>query len=600
MLSSEVCVAKYHPALATVVSADASSFGLGAVLLQDQGSGERRAVAFASRSLTPTEQRYSQTEKEALAVTWAVQRFDEYVRGLQFLVETDHPPLTSLFGRMDEDVLPPRIQRLRLKLMSYQFKILHVPSKLLATADTVSRAPLRQASVVVCTMELFVENVVHEIQDTISEVCDGQSRIQDTSPVGLDRLRQEQARVNLLKYWKHRGEFTVCDRLLLKGSCLVIPSSLQHEVFLVIHEGHQRVNRYRARARDSVWWPGISKQIKSVVQNCEQSATTRTQRAEPLLPSPSPELPWQQLGIEFFQFNGQNFLRIIDYFSRYSEVITLRNTSCSSVVEAVKSVVARFSIPALIRSDNDPEFTAQEFADFGRDYGFKHVTSSPRYPQSNGEVTSAFRTIKGLFSKNDDPFLALLVFRDTPGPSGFSPAQLLMGRRLRTSLPKPSEKLKPEWPSTEVFLKKERADKRRQATDFNRRHVAKKLRPLATGEDVSVTDVQCGAKVLNKAQRPRSYVVETPRGVLQRNRKHLVPYKPPVALVPEPPDLRKSDESLAYGPLGLQQRTLSRPATPDLVSKKPLDPESEVDQRSQYGRAIVHPKKLNLQLRPVI
>ncbi|KAM7293291.1 uncharacterized protein ISCGN_026421 [Ixodes scapularis] len=389
-------------------------------------------------------------------------------------------------------------------------------------------------------------------------------------------------------------EFTVCDGLLLKGSRLVIPSSLQDEVLLIIHEGHQGVNRCRARARDSVWWPGISKQIKSMVENCEQCATTRIQRAEPLLPSPSPELPWQQLGIDLFQFNGQDFLLIIDYFSRYPEVITLRSTTCSSVVKVVKSVVARFGIPELIRSDNGPQFAAQEFADFARDYGFNQVTSSPRYPQSNVEVERAVRTIKGLFSKNDDPFLALLVFRDTPGPSGFSPAQLLMGRRLRTSLPKLSEKLRPEWPSTKVFLNKDKADKRRQATDFNRRHAAKELRPLATGEDVWVTDVQCGAKVLSEAQRPRSYVVETPRGVLQRNRKHLVPYKPPVAPVPEPPDRRESDESLGYGPLGLQQRTLSRPATPDVVNQTPLDPESEVVQRSRHGRAIVRPKRLDL------
>ncbi|KAM7306732.1 uncharacterized protein ISCGN_010400 [Ixodes scapularis] len=251
-------------------------------------------------------------------------------------------------------------------------------------------------------------------------------------------------------------------------------------------------------------------------------------------------------------------------------------------------------IPKLIRGDNGPQFAAQEFADFARDYGFKHVTSSPRYPQSNGEVGRAVRTIKGLFSKNDDPFLALLVFRDTPGPSGFSPAQQLMGQRLRTSLPKPSEKLTPEWLSTEVFFNKDKADKRRQATNFNRRRAAKELRPLTTREDVWVTDVQCGAKVLSEAQRPRSYVVETPRGVLQRNRKHLEPYKTPVVPAPEPPYLRESYESLAYGPLGLQQRTLSRPAIPDVVSQRPLDPETEVVKRSRYGRAMVRPKRLNL------
>ncbi|XP_075530161.1 uncharacterized protein LOC142563495 [Dermacentor variabilis] len=110
LLTSDRCMAKYHPSYATTVSADASSFGLGAVLLQTQPSGERRPVAFASRSMTDTEQRYSQTEKEALATTWAIQRFDEFVRGIPFDVETDHLPLVSLLGKMELDVLPPRIQ----------------------------------------------------------------------------------------------------------------------------------------------------------------------------------------------------------------------------------------------------------------------------------------------------------------------------------------------------------------------------------------------------------------------------------------------------------------------------------------------------------
>lgn len=169
LLCSDLCVARYHTAYKTTISADASSFGLGAVLLQEQPSGERRAVAFASRSLTPTERRYSQTEKEALAITWAVQRFEEYVRGLQFFLETDHQPLVALLGSIDVDLLPPRIQRFRLKLMRFQYRVLHVPGKLLATADTLSRAPLDPPlSSRVNQVELFVQEVVRSLPDIVS------------------------------------------------------------------------------------------------------------------------------------------------------------------------------------------------------------------------------------------------------------------------------------------------------------------------------------------------------------------------------------------------------------------------------------------------
>uniref|UniRef100_A0A147BJ81 RNA-directed DNA polymerase n=1 Tax=Ixodes ricinus TaxID=34613 RepID=A0A147BJ81_IXORI len=298
MISSDVCMANYHPQHPTIISADSSSFGLGAVLLQDQPTGERRAVAFASRALTPTEQRYSQTEKEALAVVWAVQRFDEYVRGLQFTVETDHQPLTALLGEMDVDVLPPRIQRLRIKLMRYQYRIFYVPGKLLATADTLSRAPLT-AAVEASSVELYVQNVVHSIQEgsPVSPEDVRRHQASDGECVTLEKFcnhgwpQRNKLPSHVMKYWNFRGELSVCDGLLLKGGRLVIPSALQPKVLQLIHEGHQGVNRCKVRARDSVWWPQVGQQIEAMVQACERCASTRTQRAEPLLPTPPVDLP---------------------------------------------------------------------------------------------------------------------------------------------------------------------------------------------------------------------------------------------------------------------------------------------------------------------
>lgn len=139
LLPSERCMANYHPSYPTTASADTSSFCLGAVLLQDQPAGEQRAVTFASRALTPTERRYGQTEKEVLATTGAARRFDEFVRDLHFSIEPDHQSLVSLFRKMDLDLLPPTVQRLRMKLMQYQFRRLYPPGKLLATAGTLSR-----------------------------------------------------------------------------------------------------------------------------------------------------------------------------------------------------------------------------------------------------------------------------------------------------------------------------------------------------------------------------------------------------------------------------------------------------------------------------
>ena len=125
----------------TIVSADASSFGLGAVLLQEQDKEENKPVAYASRSMTITKQRYAQIKKEALATTWACEKFNDYLLGKDILIETDHKPLVPLFGSKTLVELPPRIQRFQMRL-KYSFKILYVPGKELVTADTLSKAPL--------------------------------------------------------------------------------------------------------------------------------------------------------------------------------------------------------------------------------------------------------------------------------------------------------------------------------------------------------------------------------------------------------------------------------------------------------------------------
>ena len=127
-LTTSPVLALYNSRIPTKVSADASSYGLGAVLLQKH-TDRWRPVAFASRSMSEVEQRYAQIEKEALACTWATEKFADYLIGMNFTVETDHKPLIPLLSTKQLNSLPPRVLRSRLRMDRFDFNITHVPGK---------------------------------------------------------------------------------------------------------------------------------------------------------------------------------------------------------------------------------------------------------------------------------------------------------------------------------------------------------------------------------------------------------------------------------------------------------------------------------------
>ena len=141
-LNSSPVLTFYRPDSDTIISADASSFGVGGVLLQKQLDGSWKPIAFASRSLTTTEQQYAQIKKEVLAITWCCEHFSDYLLGKTFHINTDHKPLVPLLSTKNLDELPVRVQCFKMRLLRYSFTISYVAGKHLITADTLSRAPV--------------------------------------------------------------------------------------------------------------------------------------------------------------------------------------------------------------------------------------------------------------------------------------------------------------------------------------------------------------------------------------------------------------------------------------------------------------------------
>ncbi|XP_068717000.1 uncharacterized protein [Montipora capricornis] len=175
-------------------------------------------------------------------------------------------------------------------------------------------------------------------------------------------------------------------------------------------------------------------------------------------------------------------------------------------------------------SDNGPQYSAETFRQFAEAYHFTHVTSSPKYPQANGEVERAIRTAKSMLRKNEDIFSALLTYRSTPLQNGYSPSELPMGRRLQTQLPTlPTHLyLNVQIKDRQLVEEKESLYRLNKQRNFNRRHRAKELPTLELGGRLWIRDQDRYGLMTGKTEKPRSYLVTTERGTLRRNRSALV------------------------------------------------------------------------------
>ncbi|KAL3980052.1 solute carrier family 39 (zinc transporter), member 14 [Sarotherodon galilaeus] len=280
---------------------------------------------------------------------------------------------------------------------------------------------------------------------------------------------------------------------------VVIPEALQADITQRIHSTHIGTEGCLRRARDCVYWHGMNDHIKKYVATCDicRSVDAKQQK-ETLKPHEPTTRPWTK-----------------DY---------LPDTKSSTVIRKLKAHFARQGIPNIVFSDNGPQYSSTEFANFSRKWEFRHHTSSPGYPQSKAE--SAVKIAKRLMKKaklaGQDPYLALLDHRNTPTQGlTTSPAQRLLSRRTRTLLPIGDRLLQPKVTDNKLALMKNRE---RQTKYYNR--TAKDMDTLNPGDLVRVQPFEphtlwTKARVCNTLGN-RSYDVELDNGrVLRRNRRHL-------------------------------------------------------------------------------
>ena len=244
--------------------------------------------------------------------------------------------------------------------------------------------------------------------------------------------------------------------------------------------------------------------------------------------------------MDLFSFKGWSYLVIVDYFSNFPELCHLSDTHSTSVITKVKATFSRYGIPKYVVSDNGPQFSSFEFAHFANDWDFIHDPSSLKYPKLNGTAENAIKIVKGLLKKADkhkeDPYLALIAHHSTPSSSdNKSPYEKLFGHAMRTTLPDLRNMRKSKnIPASNLPAKFQPKYSDKQRYYYN--SSAKELPDIPVGSTVRIrkdNSWPTKAKVIAKAQSPRSYFVKTEEGnTLRRNRS----------------DLLKSNEQFTHAP----------------------------------------------------
>ena len=276
----------------------------------------------------------------------------------------------------------------------------------------------------------------------------------------------------LKQYYLRRDELSIEGGCILWGNRVVIPKTLRERVLVELHEVHMGISRMKSLARSFVWWTGMDKEIEDKARHCSTSQYNQNNPVSaPVHSWEYPASPWERLHVDFAgPFMGKLFLVVVDAFSKWIEVEAMNSSTAAATVRCLRKICATHGLSQVVVSDNGPAFTGQEFKEFLKRNGIRHVLAAPYHPASNGQAERMVRTfkesMKALRQGNIDTKFSRLLFkyRITPhSVTGNTPAEMLFKRQLRSAfhLLKPNQHIRMEGQQLNIEERSNRKERLR-------------------------------------------------------------------------------------------------------------------------------------------
>ena len=358
MVTSETVLKHFSTGKITKIVVDASNVGLGGVLLQKQEDKNFYPVMYASRSLTETEARYSQTEREALGVIWGCERFRLYLIGQTFTIETDHKPLLGIFGVNGQPSL--RVQGWALRLQPFHFRLRYIKG-VDNPADVLSRQPLphKSKSSFNQTEECVNFVLAHAIPKAIvfSEVIVASENDREVLALKAALTSGRWHDEPVLKPFRAiKDELTFKGGIILRRERLFIPRELRGRILKIAHETHMGISKTKALLREKVWWPTLSVEVEAMIQRCVPCLSTLpAAKPEPLKMTEISGV-WETVHVDVcgpFP-DGVSIVGVIDQCSRYPMIYPLTSTKATPIIKRLERCFLTWECPRRLYQITDP------------------------------------------------------------------------------------------------------------------------------------------------------------------------------------------------------------------------------------------------------